>query len=293
MRVFALFIFLYSAYLSFGQDFSPYEDRAMRLVQGISFSEDGQTLYFTLPHREYLRKLGKLTDGVPRLAIYSATREAEAWSEPSLLSFSGQNKDYEPTVSPDGKWLMFNTNRTPSGDSSLLKNDIWYSAFKKGTWQEPKSLSRLNTPGWEESYPALSRKGQLIYVAESKSSSGNQYGLYETRFRGVKTKRGTPLNLVDPPFQCGDPWISPEGDYLIFTRYDPANWNESCDLYLSFRVSGKWTKGVAIEELNSTGPDFSPAVSSDGRWIYFRRNFAFQKRFFGDLLKQYRLKNNR
>lgn len=276
-------------YDSYCQEFVPYSDRAMRLVQGISFSEDGNTLYFALPHKEYLQTKGESAVDAPRLAIYSAERNGNSWSEPVMLSFSGVSKDYEPTISPSGKWLFFNSNRTLLGDTLLKKNDIWFSAFKKGSWQLPQALGKLNTMEWEESYPSISRKGHLIYVAETPSDSNSNYGLYETRFKGVHTRPGKLLNLVNLPYECGDPWISPKGDYLIFTRYDPNNWNASCDLYISFKHGSKWTPGVALEELNSTGPDFSPTIGPDERWIYFRQNFLFKKFDFKSILQKYRL----
>lgn len=189
--IIALFIYFSLGLVSgYCQEFVPYQERSMRFVQGVSFSEDGNTMYFTLPHKEFLQELGLATDDAPRLAIYFAFRNEGGWSKPELMSFSGVYKDYEPTLAVRGKWMFFNTNRPDSGTKTLSKNGIWFSRRKHGEWQEPRSLKNLNEDDWEESYPAITRKKVLFYVKETETASGSAYHIFQTRFRGVKTTRG-------------------------------------------------------------------------------------------------------
>lgn len=288
MKVF--FILIITTAISttlFAQDFTPYPERHMRLVQGISFSEDGNTMYFTLPHSEYRQATGVGEEGDPRLSIYYASFNGSTWDPPMLVSFSGKYKDYEPTLSSGGDVLFFNSNRPTSGSKELEKNDIWYSTRRNGQWEEPKPLKKLNNAATEESYATISKDGDLYYVAEEVLQGKSIYGIYSTKFKGGKTKPGEKLKLVEDPFEIGDPFISPEGDYLIFTRFDPSNWTGTCDLFISYKQEGSWSEPASLTELNGEGPDFSPMVSPDGKWLYYRKNYVFVKVPFADLVKKY------
>jgi Tol biopolymer transport system component len=74
-----------------------------------------------------------------------------------------------------------------------------------------------------------------------------------------------------------DPMVSPDGSFLIFTRWDPAvGWDRGCDLYIAFREGTGWGKPIPLAGLNSaTSPDFGAALSPDGQWLYYRSNRQF------------------
>jgi Tol biopolymer transport system component len=67
------------------------------------------------------------------------------------------------------------------------------------------------------------------------------------------------------------PFIAPDESYLIFcsTRGLPAS--DQGDLYISFRQpDGNWTEPVSLgEPINSKGLDRFPAVSPDGKYLFF------------------------
>ncbi|MEQ9425633.1 MAG: hypothetical protein RJQ09_14505 [Cyclobacteriaceae bacterium] len=259
------------------QSFTPYPERPMRLVQGISFTPDGKTMYFTLPHKEYLESKGMdSNDDTPILAIYSAVNDNGTWSTPEPIPFLDKYKEYEPTLSPDGKLMLFNSNRPKSGTKPQEKNDIWFSEKVGEMWSAPRNLGPLNTE-LEESYPSITNDSTLIYVAEKIINGVSEYAIHITRFNGTNTLPGVKIKSIDEPQGCGDPWISPNGNYMIFTKFDNDRWQETCDLYVSYNQNGVWSEPAAIEPLNGEGPDFSPAVSPDGKWIYYRKNYQFVK----------------
>ena len=58
---------------------------------------------------------------------------------------------------------------------------------------------------------------------------------------------------------------------MIFTRWDHrAGWQQTCDLYISFRGTIGWTVPVPLTELNTPQPDYAAALSPDDRWLYYR-----------------------
>lgn len=269
----------------FSQSFVPFPEHYNRLIQGISFSPDGSILYCTLPHKERLSaNVDTEINPVPRLAMYLSAKENNHWGKPILLPFSGVYKDYEPTISPNGNLLFFNSDRPLQGGHQVEKNNIWFSEFEEGTWKQPQPLKNINAVEREQSYPTISRTGKLIYSAEV----GSEYLLFETLFTGPDTRPGKQIQFLDFNRSMGDPWLSPQGDYLIFTGFSVENWSGTCDLYISFYKTNRWTDPINLKELNTKGPDFSPAISPDGKWIYYRRNYEFVKLPFKRLLRSYR-----
>ncbi|MEQ8424601.1 MAG: hypothetical protein RIA63_07810, partial [Cyclobacteriaceae bacterium] len=108
---------------------------------------------------------------------------------------------------------------------------------------------------------------------------------------GENTTQGVPIHEIDQPQSTGDPWVAPNGSYLIFTKYDFRNWDQTCDLYISFRHGSKWSEPIELKELNSEGPDFGVAISPDEEWVYYRRSYQFIKVQFKELLEKYQGKS--
>ncbi len=260
------------------ESFVPFPEPYLRLVQGISLDVDNQTLFFTLNYREWLQHhREEIDEHTPRLAIFQSIWMGHQWGYPELLPFSGTFKDYEPTISPDGKYLFFNSNRPQQGSKPEVKNNMWYVERKGNNWSEPQNLPRINTPGQEESYPTMTMDGQLIIMKEDMTDAGVRYDLYETVFNGASTKSGVKV-LADDQGSCfGDPAISPDGSYMLFTMFDCRDWESTCDLVISTWENGGWSAPEIISELNSKGPDFSPFIDPTGEWVYYRRNYSFVK----------------
>jgi len=71
----------------------------------------------------------------------------------------------------------------------------------------------------------------------------------------------------------GAPAISPDGKYLVFTSCNQPDGFGSCDLYVSVRKRGIWTKPVNMGPgFNTKGWDGQPCFGLDGGTIYFSSN---------------------
>lgn len=271
------FLLLIVSFECFSQQWPPYPERHRRLVQSVSFAPDG-TLYFTLPHREYLESQGKtVLPETPRLVIYSARWDVDHWTTPQIIEFGGRFKEYEPTVSPDGKLMFFNSNRPVEGEEPLEKNSIWYSKKINDRWSEPEYIPAINTTEFEESYATITKDGQLFFVAEKlKADSTFEYAVYTTKFEGKDTKPASRVTEIDKPQGSADPWVAPNGSYIIFTKFG-KDWSTTCDLYIAFKEGRSWSKPMVLKDLNSEGPDYAVAISPDEKWLYYRTNRQFLK----------------
>jgi hypothetical protein len=63
-----------------------------------------------------------------------------------------------------------------------------------------------------------------------------------------------------------------------------VGWQQTCDLYISFRGTIGWTIPVPLTELNTSTPDYAPALSPDGRWLYYRAGGRYLRRALDPVL---------
>lgn len=215
------------------------------------FSSAGDAFFFTVdtPERSFI------------MATYLG--EDGSWSPPEAVPFSASKRpDYDPFLSFDDRRLYFSSRRPtterPEGDRSHL----WYvDRGDDGVWSEPILLP-LTERG--DFYTSATRSGELFF---------NVWSLGDI-FRAIPDDEGytvepLPGAINDGPRDVGDPYISPDGDYLIFRGYGEDSLGRG-DLFISFLVDGAWTPRRNLgASINSERHEMCPWVSADGRWFTF------------------------
>lgn len=66
-----------------------------------------------------------------------------------------------------------------------------------------------------------------------------------------------------------EPWIAPDGSYLIFSATGRSDSTGRYDLYLSRRNGNSWQRPQPLASTNTPASEFNQSVSPDGRWLYF------------------------
>jgi outer membrane protein OmpA-like peptidoglycan-associated protein len=153
---------------------------------------------------------------------------------------------------------------------------------QKKDYYRVKSLDALNTP-FAEYAPAYSN-GQL-YFASSRSNdrifegSGTPFtDIYQVDTKGANVDLGTlkplppTINMQDVNTGCIT--FSPDGKLMIFARGNTGKkkGTKDVDLFLSRFRNGVWSVPTPI---NINTPDYwesTPALSPDGRTLYFSSN---------------------
>lgn len=274
--------------------FKPYAARERALVQSVSFSPDGSRMYCTLFHQMMRQHAGDTSKAYPEVAIYEAVKTGGEWGDPVLMSFSGEYEDYEPTVSPDGNYIFYNSKRPLSkGGKASEKNNIWYVQKNGAGWSEPRYYSAANTTDFGEDYPAITKNRTVYFMKEMPSPLSDtisRWRIYAADFPGSGTAAATPVFGNESGMEQGDPWVDPDETYLIFTMFDIGKgWDKTCDLYISFRRNNKWSAPMPLDDLNTANaPDYAVAVSPDEKWIYYRANHYLVRRPFKAVLRKYR-----
>jgi Tol biopolymer transport system component len=237
--------------------FTPMDER------GVAFSPDGNTAVYSLRIADY------------RQALIVVERKRGHWGTPEVAPFSGVDFDGTPSFSPDGRQLLFASDRDGKGDF-----DIWIVAHGGLGWGKPRRIGgAVNSPASETS-PLLTRSGSLYFVS-SRSGGGDIYvsdpapdGFAEPRSVGPG---------VNSDYPEGGPAISADEKVMVFAsagRPDqPLAKGEPytrSDLYISHRVGGRWSKARRLgPQVNSWAAETGPSFSGDGRWLYFNSEHGF------------------
>jgi hypothetical protein len=244
-------------------------------VRDLTIRHDGKELYLTSQSL-----FGEIS------AIMRMELEGDQWEQTGLASFSGNYKDLEPFLSPDGRRLYFASDR-PRGDSleAAPDYDIWYVERDglEDAWGEPVNLGApVNTDG-NEFYPAVTSGGDLYFTSDRPGTKGK-----DDIFHAKKGEQGyaDPVSLGEAINSEGyefNAFVAPDGSYLIYTAYNRADGLGSGDLYISHRqADGGWSDAQNLgPEINSNRMDYCPFVDGAGTLYFTSKRIAFPEAPFG------------
>ncbi len=148
---------------------------------GASISKDNRFLFFTrndngnfdLYYSEFIKdKWGEITNMGPNV------NDPKQW-------------DSQPSISPDGKTLLFATYR----DTVNFTSDIYKTVKQNGTWSKATPLS-LNTNGNEKS-PFIHPDNKTLYFSSDSLPGMGGFDIYLCR-KNDKGEWGKPINMGYP-----------------------------------------------------------------------------------------------
>lgn len=175
-----------------------------------AISADGSILVFTIC--ESHRSKGSCD-------LFITRRDGDLWSEPEPIEqVNSSSWDSQPTLSADGKWLVFCSNR-PGGMGSY---DLWEShQLLNKSWTPPRNLGPfINTPFGEMS-PYIHANGSQVYFASEGHPGFGGLDLFLTEKDGkgwtVPRNLGYPLN--SPKDEAGI-CITSNGKRAYYSRED-------------------------------------------------------------------------
>lgn len=215
----------------------------------------------------------RANDNFSAYDIYETRREDNGqWRAPARPAFAASWSNADPHISPDGRSLFFISNRPERGDSGASTTyDIWTASLESdGGWGEAHRLAApISLPGVDEWSPSVAANGDLYFGSDRPGGSGG-LDLYVARW--VNGAYQPPENLgagINSAADEVEPWVAPDGSYLIFSARGRSDSTGRYDLYLSRRAGGSWQTPAPLASVNTRWNEFNQSVSPDGRWLYF------------------------
>ncbi len=222
------------------------------------FSHEGDEFYFELSTTTPEEK----KKGQYFYVIMVSKRINGVWTEPEMVSFSGEYSTMDFCFSPDGKRMYFTSDR-PNELESEPKNNIWYVDRIGDGWSEPVILGHpIYKPEVRQGQHSLSSNGTLYFRSgDDLYYSEDNHGKFTE-----PVKLSDSINSIYPESK---PYVAPDERFLLFFRYDmPESIDGGRGLYISFRrKDGSWTQARNTNILGSL-PKFSP----DGKYFFFSRD---------------------
>lgn len=218
---------------------------ASNLVGGhsnITFSPDGDEAYWT----EWNETETGVADGCK--ILYSKI-ENGYWTVPGILVPKGDT----PIFSGDGTGLYYL--EMSSGD------EIVCIKKENGASLPPKPVEfDLEQSGlyWQFS---LDKNNNIYYATDN--------GMYRALCKNGRYLQPEKLSeIFHPDYQGMHPFISPEGDYLLFAAGAESG---NSDLFIGYKKpDSTWTSPVNLgNKINSAGQEYFPIISGDGKYLFF------------------------
>ncbi len=232
-------------------------------VRDVALTADHQEVYFTIQSA-----FGELSQ------IAYMKKTGEKWSEPQLMHFSDRFSDLEPFLSPDQKTLYFASNR-PLTDTAVTPKDydIWCvkRAGKNTPWGKPINLGAPVNSSHDEFYPSVALNNNLYFTMDAPTGMGKD-DIYVARYKNGRYEEPV---LLDSAINSNgyefNAFISPNEDFLIYTKYNSKGGLGSGDLYISRKDSdNRWTPAENMGNIiNTKLMEYCPFYDQENETLYF------------------------
>ena len=232
-----------------------------------AFTPDGRTVFFTRANSS-------------QSTILVSHLSGSTWSKPQIAPFSGEWRDLEPTMAPDGSHLIFASNRPASASGKPLDGfydgaprpavggNLWRVDRTTRGWGEPRRLPDEVNSNASIFSPSIVSDGSVYFMQPTGA---------QTRFHLFRAQlsRGAFMAPVAVPISAGDaigdfdPAVAPDESFMVFSS--PRLPDKGTCLFIAFQKNGVWSTpeymGDTINAPRANG--IEARLGPDGRTLYF------------------------
>jgi len=249
-----------------------------------AFSPDGQSVTFARGRGAARR-------------IYVSRRADGGWSEPQLASFSnGDWMDMEPSMAPDGSFLVFATNRPALPSGKALDGayegqsqpgrggNVWRVNRAANGWTAPERLPDAVNAGTSVYAPAVAGDGSLYFMKPDTAT--NHFRLYVSHVAQGRYQAPLPMPFSDGQVSDYDPAIAPDRSFIVFSSDRAPSTATDSAIFVAFAAKDGWSTPVPLG-ISGTESRLSPDLAT----LYFNGADKRIHRFaLGEWFKRYAMR---
>jgi len=228
--------------------------------------------FLTIPNlNEKSKKSALYRKGCYEFAVqYAAHNQSSYEFTPVNLgdNVNSPKSEYYPSITIDDSILVFT--RRGEGiqedfiESRLTPNGYSKAEIIKGDINIEPSKGAIN----------ISQDGAWLLFAGNFPGKGfGNFDLYISF--DTPTGWSEPVNLgnnINTEFWESSPSLSPDKNALYFSSSRPGGYGGK-DLYVSYRVNGKWQPAINMgPEINTVGDELAPFIHADNQTLYYMSN---------------------
>ncbi len=213
-----------------------------------TMTPDGHTLFFN-----------RASADRSKLTIMMSSRRGEQWTVAVAAPFSGQYRDVDPFVMPDGRRLYFTSDRPRPGRPVSM--NFWYVERTADGWSEPRDAGDPINSDSTDIFVSISRSGEMLF----NSTRDGPRRVYQSSIRAGAWRGPVPVSFGSV-IDAGNPMISPDGRYAILVRVAPG---AKADLWTSCRTPDGWAEPQPLIAANSPYAEFAAGFGAGAHELYF------------------------
>jgi len=243
-----------------------------RFEQYCSFSPDGMEFHFSYTDSAWMRST------MVQINLLNPL-------QPERIILTESDYQSGQFIDPTGKKLYFTSILFSGG---IWHSDIYVATKSGGKWVNPLPLNEPVNSYICEWHPTLTNKGTMYFSSE-RNYDHELADIYKSvPENGNYIKAGKLPAPINTDINETDPLIAPDESFLIFASNRPKNADSievlagmygswDLDLYISFNLgNAKWTTPKNMKKINSDSWEFAPALSPDGKYLFFTRRENFR-----------------
>lgn len=265
--------------------FAPVTVTPSTFTEDVVFSPDNKTLFLTRA----------AVDDPAQRTIIMLERDGAKWTDPQVAPFSGRWRDLEEILTPDGRTMIFASNRPASDGSGAIDGffggkpqpgrggNLWSVRWNGSAWGTPERLPDAINTGNSVFSPAVTRDGTLYFMRNTLP--GPRFHLYVAKLEDGMYRSSAPAPFGDPRYSDFDPTVAPDGSFVIFGSNRPPSPAGGSDLFITFLRNEAWSTPVDMgSSINQNHDAIEPRLSTDANTLYF---LSEGKLWSADLTRKY------
>ena len=252
--------------------FAPGTISATGNVDAITFSPSGDTAWFD-----------EVAGGGS--TIVQSHRVNGTWTPPEIAPFSGQWRDLDPAMAPDGSFIVFCSNRPESAGGRALDarsfdghvragygSHLWRADRAGSGWGEPFLLPAVVNDDTRLYSPSVVNDGSVYF--QHPDAQTRTYHLMRSQLRDGVYQRPVPVVIGPRQADERDATVAPDESFLVFSTKLPPGRPDG-RLVIAFRSGERWEEPIDLgDAVNHDGAE-GPHLGPDGRTLYFDSSATF------------------